>query len=80
MKPEYQEFQGHRIAVRERRGTVELLIDDVPVSYGRLPSGQFFLDDYAYDWQGDLIDLARRYVSYRRRVAAVQAGKPEKGQ
>jgi hypothetical protein len=80
MKPSYQEHEGHRIEIRERRGTFELLIDDAPVPYGRFPTGEFFLNDYAYDWQDDLLELARRYVSYRRRVAAIQAGKREKGQ
>jgi hypothetical protein len=78
MKPGYQEHEGHRIEIRERQGTVELLIDNVSVPYGRLPTGKFFLDDYAYDWQDDLLELARRYVTYRRRVTAIQAGKPEK--
>jgi hypothetical protein len=80
MKPDYQEFEGRRIEIRERQGRYELLVDDVPVPYGRLPTGKFFLDDYAYDWQDDLMELARRYVIYRRRVAAIKTGKPERGQ
>ena len=78
MKPEYQEHEGHRIELRDRKDKPELLIDGVPVAYGRLPDGKFFLNDYAYDWQDDLLELARRYVSYRRRVAAIQAGEAEK--
>lgn len=73
MTAEYQEHEGHRIEIRERDGRPELLIDDVPVAYGRLPNGQLFLDRYAYDWTDDLLELARRYITYRRRVMEVQA-------
>jgi hypothetical protein len=75
MKPGYQEHEGHRIEIRERQGKVELLIDNRPIRYGRLPTGKFFLEDYAYDWQDDLFELARRYVSYRRRVDAIHEKK-----
>lgn len=76
MKPEDQAYEGHRIEVRERRGKSELLIDGVPVAYGQLPNGLFFLHDYAYDWHADLMELARRYVTYRRRVNDVRARQP----
>jgi hypothetical protein len=80
MKPEYQEHEGHRIEIRERQGKSELLIDNVPVAYGRLPNGKLFLDDYAYDWTDDLLELARRYITYRRRVTDVRArGSAQKG-
>lgn len=48
-----------------------LLIDDVPVGYGRLPDGRYFLEEYAYDWREDLIDLARRYVDHRADAAEI---------
>ena len=73
-----QEYEGHRIEIRDREGKRELLIDGAPVPHGQLPNGKFFLDDYAYDWQNDLLELARRYVSYRRRAAEIQARAPEK--
>jgi hypothetical protein len=80
MKPEYQEHEGHRIEIRERKGKPELLIDNVPLAYGRLPTGKFFLDDYAYDWTDDLVELARRYIAYRRRVTEARAkGAAQKG-
>ncbi len=41
-----------------------LKIDGKQKKYGRLPEGKFYLRDYAYDWQDDLGDLARRYVDY----------------
>jgi hypothetical protein len=77
MAPETQEHKGHRIELRrpergERRAledegaaTPELLIDDRPVRYGQLPDGRYYLEEYAYDWQDDLMDLARRFIDYR---------------
>ena len=73
MKPERQQFRGRQIEIREGKEGLELRIDDVPMRYGRLPDGRFFLDDYAYDWTDDLADLARRYIQYRERVEAVKA-------
>ena len=46
----------------------ELLIDDEPVSYIQLPDGSYALRDYAYDWTGDLVDLARRFIDYQNRT------------
>lgn len=73
MNSEYEQYEGHRIEIRGRGEKSELLIDSVPVRHGRLPNGKYFLDDYAFDWTDDLIELARRYVSYRARVATVKA-------
>jgi hypothetical protein len=73
MKPEYQDHEGHRIEIRGSGDTAELLIDNVPIKYGRLPNGKYFLDDYAYDWTDNLMDLARRSISYRGRVAKIKA-------
>jgi hypothetical protein len=67
-KPESSEYEGHRIDIRGHGHQPELLIDNIPVAYGRLPNGKFFLDDYAYDWIDDLHELARRYIAYRGRV------------
>jgi hypothetical protein len=80
MKPEYQDFEGHRIEIRGPEDKPELLIDNVTVACGRLPDGKFFLHDYAYDWTDDLFELARRYVTYRRNVEDVRAkSAPQKG-
>jgi hypothetical protein len=76
MKPEHQEYKGRQIEIREGKNGPELLIDNVRMRYDRLPDGKFFLDDYAYDWSDDLVELARRYIAYRERVAEVQAAKP----
>lgn len=75
MKPERQEFKGRQIEIRDGKDGSELRIDGVPVRYDRLPDGKFFLDDYAYDWADDLVELARRYIAYRERVAKIQAAK-----
>ena len=75
MKPDRQKYKGRQIEIRDGTRGPELLIDNVPMGYGRLPDGQFFLNRYAYDWSDDLNELARRYISYRERVAEVQAAK-----
>jgi hypothetical protein len=73
MKPEYQEHEGHRIEIRRHGEQTELLVDNVPVKFGQLPNGKYFLDDYAFDWTDDLMELARRYISYQARVTQVKA-------
>jgi hypothetical protein len=65
MKAIRDEYNGHRIELRQRKGERELLIDNQVIRYGELPGGLFFLYDYAYDWRPDLQDLARRYIDYR---------------
>lgn len=72
MKPERKEYAGRRIEVREREGRLELLIDETPVPYGRLPDGKHYLDDYAYDWADDLVDLAQRFVDHQRRAEKIR--------
>lgn len=79
MKAQHQEFKGHLIEVRPGKEFPELLIDNVPVRYGRLPDGSYFLDDYAYDWSDDLLEVARRYIDHRERSAEIRASqKPRK--
>ena len=85
MEPERQEYKGHRseLRSRERREGVrareaereeerELLIDEQPVSYGQLPDGRYALEEYAYDWTDDLMDLARRFIDYRDRAEEIR--------
>jgi len=74
MKHERQDYKGRRIEIRSGEDKTELLIDNLPVGYGRLPNGMFFLHNYAYDWTNDLMELARRYVSYRQKVEKVLSG------
>jgi hypothetical protein len=81
MEPERHEYKGHRIELRAREGReelrareaereeeLELLIDDEPVRYGQLPDGRYALEEYAYDWTDDLMDLAQRFIDYRERA------------
>ena len=85
MEPEFQEYKGHRIELRaredreevrareaEREEELELLIDDEPVHYGQLPDGRYALQEYAYDWQDNLRDLARRFIDYRERAEEIR--------
>jgi hypothetical protein len=71
MEPTRQEYKGHRIELRTRE-ELELIIDNEPVRYGRLPDGQYALHEYAYDWSDDLMNLARRFIDYRDRANEIQ--------
>jgi len=85
MQPEGQEYKGHRIELRPREGREEsrareaereeereLLIDDQPVRYGQLPDGLYALEEYAFDWTDNLMDLARRFIDYRDRAEEIR--------
>jgi hypothetical protein len=85
MQPERQEYKGHRIELRPREGREgvrareaereeerELLIDDQPVRYGQLPDGLYALEEYAFDWTDNLMDLARRFIDYRDRAEEIR--------
>jgi hypothetical protein len=85
MQPERQEYKGHRIELRAREGReearareaereedLELLIDDEPIRYGQLPDGSYALEEYAFDWRDNLMDLARRFIDYRERAEEIR--------
>jgi hypothetical protein len=84
MASETQEHKGHRIELRmpeddeprahgdEGEAKPELLIDDQPMRYGQLPDGQYYLEEYAYDWHDDLMDLARRFIDYKAKTDEVR--------
>ena len=87
MQPERQEYKGHRIELRPREGREEsrareaereeereLLIDDQPVRYGQLPDGLYALEEYAFDWTDNLMDLARKFIDYRDRADEIRRG------
>jgi len=59
-------------AVRAQPPVADLLVDGEPIRYGRLPDGQFFLQEYAYDWSADLAELARRLIDHRDRARAAR--------
>lgn len=82
MQPGQEEYRGHRIELQASRSEdmraegqgdpkLNLVIDGKPVEYGQLPDGQYFLVDYAYDWSGDPMDLARRYIDYQAVAAQI---------
>jgi hypothetical protein len=84
MEPERQEYKGHRIELRPREGLeaereedlelqdLELHIDEQPVRYGQLPDGRYALEEYAFDWRDDLMDLAQRFIDYRERAEEIR--------
>lgn len=93
MEQERREYKGHRIELRaredreelagvaEREEKLELLIDDETVRYRQMPDGQYSLEEYAYDWTDDLIDLAQRFIDYRERADEIrrETGSGEEG-
>ncbi len=69
MKPQRREHHGSVIEITEREGRFELRIDGELHRFGQLPSGKYFLHDYAYDWHDSLMEVAVRYVEHRERAA-----------
>ena len=51
---------------------LELRIDEQPVRFGQLPDGRYALEEYAFDWTDDLMDLAQRYIDYRERAEQIR--------
>jgi hypothetical protein len=84
MDQDQQEYRGHRVELRARterpeaaegrEAGPELLIDGQPIRYGRLPDGRYFLEEYAYDWQESLMELARRFIDYQSRTDEIRRG------
>jgi hypothetical protein len=72
MKRERREYEGHRIELRGREGQRDLLIDNVPVRYGQLENGLYFLHEYAYDWTDNLIELAQKFIDHRRKADMIR--------
>ena len=59
---------------------LELLIDEQLVRFGQLPDGQYALEEYAFDWTDDLMELARRYIDHRDRAEEIRCGEAESGE
>jgi hypothetical protein len=72
MKGQVREHAGHSIELKRSKGRSQLLIDGVPHGFGQLPNGKYYLDDYAYDWSDDLLDVAQRYIDHRRRADEIR--------
>jgi hypothetical protein len=72
MQPKTAEHRGRRIELRDQRGRPQLLIDGKALRLGQLPSGKFYLKEYAFDWADEPVDLAKRYIDFRQRVEEVK--------
>ena len=72
MKTERKEYAGHTIELREKDGYPTLLIDNLPVGYGRMPNGKYYLHEYAYDWTDSLLELAQRFIDYRQKADKIR--------
>ena len=53
---------------------LELRIDEQPVRFGQLPDGRYALEEYAFDWRDDLMELARRFIDYREKAREIRRG------
>jgi hypothetical protein len=51
---------------------LELHIDEQPVRFGQLPDGRYALEEYAFDWTDDLMELARRFIDHRDRAEEIR--------
>jgi hypothetical protein len=92
MEPEQQDYKGHRIVLRPREDLevareedpdledLELLIDEQPVRFIQLADGSYALEEYAYDWTDDLMDLAQRYIDYQERAQEIRREEAESGE
>ena len=59
---------GHLAAPDTSQSPFELLIDDKPVSYSRLFDGTLYLQENAYEWGDDLVNLAEKLIDFRQRA------------
>ena len=59
---------------------LELRIDEQPVRFGQLPDGRYALEEYAFDWRDDLMELARRFIDYREKAREIRRGEVESGE
>ncbi|MFD0857141.1 hypothetical protein ACFQ07_33355 [Actinomadura adrarensis] len=78
MGSEHRDYNGHHIELVSRESGLELFIDGQQVAYGRLPEGDYFLHDYAYDWTDDLMDLAQRWIDYRAKADELRRGSSDR--
>jgi hypothetical protein len=82
MEPERQEYKGHHIELRAREGLrtreaereaeLDLFIDNQLVRYGQLPDGRYALEEYAFDWRDNLMDLARGFIDSRNKAEEIR--------
>lgn len=57
----------------------QLLVDDVPVRYGRFQDGVFFVYENAYVWSADLRELGRQLLDDRLHGRIPAAGEQAEG-
>jgi hypothetical protein len=62
-----ERYKGRRIILREKQDDSTLYIDNEPVKFGRLPSGHYYLEPYAYDTDVSLLEVVKRFIDYQER-------------
>lgn len=70
---EVLEHEGHTIRLIRAGDGERLYIDDVEVGFGRDDGGLYYLQAYAYDRHESLMEVARRYIDYRKQVDSSSA-------
>jgi hypothetical protein len=81
MEHENEDYKGRHIELRkryigesrapevereaERESEIELLIDGKSVPCIRMPDGSYALQEYAYDWRDNMMDLAKKFIDYQ---------------
>ncbi len=68
LKQYNEEYKGRKIEIRVKDTQENLFINSIPMKYGRLPDGSYFLEEYAYDWKDDLENLAKAFIDYQDNV------------
>jgi hypothetical protein len=56
-----------------------LLIGGSPTEYGQFADGTYFLQEDAYRWSKDLLELGRERLAYLDRIATLEARRAEGG-
>lgn len=79
---EVQSYEGHQIELKRgsdvksseaesfsapSETSDQLYVDGRNIPYGKLQGGKYYLHDYAYDWDEDLISLAKKYIDYSKK-------------
>ena len=71
MKPKHDRYKGYKIEIRKTGDREELFINNSRIKYGQLPKGLYFLDEYAYDWKENLVELSKVFIDYQEKAKQI---------
>ena len=78
LKSQSQDYKGHSIELREGKAKFELYIDNIRMRYGQMHDGMYFLHEYAFDHTDNLMELAQRFINYRRTADKIRSERVSK--